>query len=194
MKTSNRAMHEFLPNYTSTGFTKMPVPVALFQKILEVYCAGQAHQKDEYVEGFIFNPDESNQAPSTLIDIPTPLRVEILDVLKPLVEAWCGLPVDRSFVYGIRTYRDKAVLKPHRDRIETHIFGVILNVDQAVREDWLLMIEDHAYDEHQIILKPGEMLFYEGARLKHGRPTPLEGSVFASIFCHFVPTGYVPPN
>jgi prolyl 4-hydroxylase len=195
MANPYRAMHEFLPNYTQAGFAKLPVPTTLFRKILEFYRAGQASQKDEFVEGeFIVNPSTPSQAPSTLIDLTDALRTEIHDTLKPLVEAWCGLPVKPSYVYGIRTYRDKAVLKPHRDRIETHIFGIILNVDQVAREDWLLMIEDHAYDEHQIILKPGEMLFYESARLKHGRPIPFEGSVFANIFCHFTPTGYIPPN
>jgi len=194
MANPRRALHEFLPNYTRTGFTKLPAPTFLFRKILECYRAGQSSQKDEFVEGFISNPSTPSRAPSTLIDLPDELRTEIHDALKPLVEAWCGLSVEPSYVYGIRLYRDKAVLKPHRDRIETHIFGVILNVDQDVREDWLLMIEDHAYDEHQITLKPGEMLFYESARLKHGRPTPLEGNVFANIFCHFTPTGYIPPK
>ena len=190
-----RALHEFLPNYTRTGFTKLPAPTLLFRKILEFYRVGLESQKDEFVEGeFIVNPSTPSRAPSTLIDLPDELRTEIHDTHKPLIEAWCGLSVEPSYVYGIRLYRDKAVLKPHRDRIETHIFGVILNVDQNVREDWLLMIEDHAYNEHQITLKPGEMLFYESARLKHGRPIPLEGSVFANIFSHFTPTGYIPPK
>lgn len=190
----HRAPHEFLPNYTRRGFQKFTVPIPLFEKVLKFYRENQPAQKDEYVEGFIFNSEVPDQATSTLIDLTDALRTETHDTLKPLVAAWCGQAVDPTFVYGIRTYKDKAVLKPHRDRIETHIFGVIINVAQVVREEWLLMIEDHAYEEHQIVLKPGEMIFYESARLKHGRPIPFEGSVFANIFCHFKPVGYIPPK
>jgi prolyl 4-hydroxylase len=189
-----RAPHELLPNYTRKGFQKFAVPEPLFEKILTFYRENQATQRDEYVKEFIFNALAPDQSTSTLIDMPSTLRVEVHDAIKPMVEAWCGTPVEPTFVYGIRTYKDKAVLKPHRDRIETHIFGAIINVDQAVREDWLLMIEDHLYCEHQVVLKPGEMIFYESARLKHGRPIPLEGSIFANIFCHFKPSGYLPPR
>jgi prolyl 4-hydroxylase len=189
---NRRAPHEFLPNYTRTGFQKFSVPEPLFKKILAFYHENQFAQKDEYVKDYIFNALTPDVATSTLMDLSSELRKEIHDAIKPMLEAWCGKAVEPTFVYGIRTYKDKAVLKPHRDRIETHIFGTIINVDQVVREDWLLMIEDHLYHEHQIILKPGEMIFYESARLKHGRPIPFEGDVFANIFCHFKPVCYVP--
>ena len=56
---------------------------------------------------------------------------------------------------------------------------------QKVATDWPLIIEDHHYRKHRIILNPGEVLFYESARLKHGRPIPLKGQEYANIFCHF---------
>ena len=59
------------------------------------------------------------------------------------------------------------------------------SIDQEVDNDWPLFIEDHHYRKHKIILSPGEVFFYEGARLKHGRPLPLEGQKYANIFCHF---------
>jgi prolyl 4-hydroxylase len=136
----------------------------------------------------------SSSKPSTTIELPDALRKEIQDTLTPLVATWSGKAVDPTYVYGIRVYKDKAVLKPHRDRIETHIFGVIINVDQDVREDWPLMIEDHTYEPHQILMTPCEMVFYESARLKHGRPTPLEGNAFANVFCHFTPSDYKSPS
>lgn len=176
----HRAPHEFLPNYTREGFQKFPVPKPLFDKMLRFYNENKAHEKDEHVEGFIST--ESHSKPSITIELPDALRKEIQDTLSPLVATWSGKAVDPTYVYGIRVYKDKAVLKPHRDRIETHIFGVIINVDQDVREDWPLIIEDHAYEPHQILMAPGEMVLYESARLKHGRPTPLEGSAYANVF------------
>jgi prolyl 4-hydroxylase len=38
-------------------------------------------------------------------------------------------------------------------------------------------------------MKPGEMVLYESGSLIHGRPFPLVGRSYASIFIHFEPTG-----
>ncbi|HFD12163.1 MAG TPA: proline hydroxylase, partial [Crenotrichaceae bacterium] len=129
---------------------------------------------------------------STLVDLTPELRQTIHDTMKPLLEKWCGEALEPTYVYGIRIYHHKAILKSHRDRLETHIISAIINVDQEINEDWPLVIEDNYYREHHLLLKPGEMVFYEGARLKHGRPIALNGKSFANIFCHFKPVGYVP--
>jgi prolyl 4-hydroxylase len=75
----------------------------------------------------------------------------------------------------------------HRDKLKTHIISAIINVDQVVDEDWPLIIEDNYYRKHHVFLNPGEVIFYESARLDHGRPLPLKGNKFANIFCHFMP-------
>ena len=62
-------------------------------------------------------------------------------------------------------------------------------VDQNVDVDWPLVIEDHHYRKHKINLSQGEVIFYEGARLLHGRPQPLQGTEYANIFCHFKVSG-----
>ena len=36
-------------------------------------------------------------------------------------------------------------------------------------------------------MKAGEMVLYEAARLKHGRPMRLKGKAFGNIFTHFAP-------
>jgi len=185
--------NEFIPNYTVTGFEKSRLPSPLFEKIQKFYHENKNVQHDEHVQGnFIFNAESRKPSSSTLVELSDALRQEIHDTLKPLMEAWCGKTLEPTFVYGIRIYKDKAVLKPHRDRLETHIISAILNVDQVVREDWPLVIDDNYYREHHVLMKPGEMLFYEGGRLQHGRPMAFEGSVFANIFCHFKPKDYIP--
>ena len=62
-----------------------------------------------------------------------------------------------------------------------------MNIDQDVDEDWPLEVYDHEGKVHQVIIKPGEMVFYESATVIHGRPTPFNGKYFANIFCHFRP-------
>ena len=75
--------------------------------------------------------------------------------MKPLLEQWCGKTLKPTYVYGIRNYHRGAVLKAHRDQLETHVISTIINVDQNVDEDWLLEIDDNYYRRHQVILKPG---------------------------------------
>lgn len=58
----------------------------------------------------------------------------------------------------------------HVDTIRTHVVSAIINVDQEVEKDWPLVILDHEDNEHSIVMKPGDMLFYESAKLIHGRP------------------------
>ena len=92
-----------------------------------------------------------------------------------------------TYVYGVRMYLDGAILNSHKDREETHIIGTIINIDQKVRNDWYLEIEDHQKNLHKVLLEPGEMIFYESATLKHGRPEPLSGEYYSNIFCHYMP-------
>ena len=183
--------NEYVSNYTKLGFKKSTLPTELFKKITHFYQQNKTQMVDEYVPGdFIVSADKKSQS-SVLVELPTALRSEIHDSLKPILENWCGKTLNPTYVYGIRVYQNQAQLKSHRDRIETHLISVIINVDQDVNEDWPLVIEDNYYRTHHVMLKPGEVIFYEGARLTHGRPIALNGNSFANIFCHFIPTDYI---
>lgn len=185
--------NEYIPNYTQAGFVKGHLPKALFEKIAAFYRANKQGQIIETVPGdFIFNEKDKPKNSSSLINLSAELREEIHNTMKPLMEQWCEKTLDPTYVYGIRIYHDEAVLKSHRDRLETHIISAIINVAQEVDEDWPLVIEDNYYRTHHIILKPGDMLLYEGGRLTHGRPKAFKGKYFANIFCHFKPVDYVP--
>ncbi len=187
--------NEYVPNYTESGIFHTRLPEELYEKITAFYQANREDLKDEHIPGdFVYNNEDMTQVSSSLVPLTQSLAREIHDSMKPLMESWCGKQLDPTFVYGIRVYHDKAVLVAHRDRLETHIISVIINVDQEVREDWPLIIEDNYYRSHAIILKPGDMVFYEGARLAHGRPIAFNGKSFANIFCHFKPTDYVPKH
>ena len=74
-----------------------------------------------------------------------------------------------------------------RDAQESRGLGdVYKRQDQKVRNDWYLEIEDHQKNLHKVLLAPGEMIFYESATLKHGRPEPLSGEYYSNIFCHYM--------
>jgi prolyl 4-hydroxylase len=183
--------NEYIPAYTKQGFEKVILPQDLFSKIRDFYEENKTKTKAEHVAGdFILS--KKHKKSSSLIDLNSELRSDIHDAMKPLMERWCEKKLEPTYVYGIRIYHSGAILKTHRDRLETHIISAILNVDQEVTEGWPLLIEDNYYRQHEVLLKPGEMIFYEGARLTHGRPKALNGTSFSNIFCHFRPVDYVP--
>ena len=174
-------------NYTKRGFKKAELNKDLFSEIINFYSQNKNDEKREHIDGnFVYIPDSKEEG-SKLIELPNKLKEKVHKVLKEPLEKWSNTSLDPTFVYGIRVYQNGAVLVPHRDREETHIISAIINIDQEVNEDWPLIIEDHYYRKHELTLKPGEILYYESAKLLHGRPIPLNGKSFANIFCHYMP-------
>ena len=108
--------------------------------------------------------------------------------LQPLAERWSGVRLEHTSTYGIRRYTDGSWLISHTDRFRTHVISAILNIGQAVRRDWPLFILDNEGRGHRVILAPGEMVWYESARLLHGRPELLEGDHYDNLFIHYRPT------
>jgi len=76
----------------------------------------------------------------------------------------------------------------HVDTARTHVVSCIINVDQDVQQDWPLLILDHDYTEHEVIMHPGDMVLYESAKALHGRIKPMLGKHYDNIFVHFQPT------
>jgi prolyl 4-hydroxylase len=176
------------PVFTRTGFATGQVPEPLMRDIIAFYTAQRPARKSEQSDAIgTFIHAEDSSAPSHMIVLDEQLRAGISAVMQPLLESWASVPLRMTAVYGIREYQRGAVLDMHVDRVETHIVSAILNVDQEVAKDWPLHIHDHFGRRHAVILKPGELLFYESARLKHGRPEPLDGAHFANIFVHAMP-------
>lgn len=192
-----KSHNENVPNYTQTGIFKTTLKTELFEKVTRFYHENRDLIETEHVEGdFIVGAESAHKkrTMSSVVNLTPQLRKEIHDSLKPDMENWSGVELEPTFVYGIREYHRGAILKMHRDRIDTHIISAIINVDQDVDSDWPLIIEDNGYRMHKVFLKPGEIVFYEGGRLLHGRPIAFEGNSFANLFCHFKPIGYSPPT
>lgn len=196
-KMFTKEVNEFVPNYTRNGIVKTKMPQQLFEKVNAFYHNNRETLAEEHVQGgFIYagnNEGNNRRTSSSVVNLTPELRLEVHDALKPLMEKWCGQSLEPTFVYGVREYHNGAILKMHRDRIDTHIISAIINVDQDTDVDWPLIIEDNYYRTHQVMIKPGEVIFYEGGRLLHGRPIMFEGRSFANMFCHFKPIGYTAP-
>jgi hypothetical protein len=75
----------------------------------------------------------------------------------------------------------------HVDKMQTHIISFILHIDSEANEPWPLMIEDFHGRTHEVILAPGDILFYESSKCFHGRPKRLNGKWYSSLFVHYYP-------
>jgi prolyl 4-hydroxylase len=114
------------------------------------------------------------------------LNAQLADELKPLHEAWAGRPLELSACYGIRCYQRGAFLYNHVDR-QPHFVSSTICIDHALDSRWPLHLESLDGTVHQVDMEPGEYVLYEGTRLAHGRPYPLEGDFYAGIFIHYYP-------
>ncbi|MEM1110355.1 MAG: hypothetical protein AAGI11_00485 [Pseudomonadota bacterium] len=114
-------------------------------------------------------------------------NVAISETLRPLHEEWSGTQLIDSACYGFRVYQRGAFLHNHVDRGSTHIISSTICVDASLDEAWPIYVEDIYGEAHEVNLEPGEFLFYEGARLIHGRPWPLMGDYYAGLFVHYRP-------
>merc|ERR1712240_376005 len=94
-----------------------------------------------------------------------------------------------THAYGIRRYTNGSILAAHVDRFATHVISAILNIGQSVEEDWPLYVIDNDGEQQQVVMKPGEMVWYESARVIHGRPKTFKGEFYDNLFIHFSPTG-----
>lgn len=186
----SKSSAEYIKNYTKFGLLKKSIPDNLFHKLAAYYHSSISSIDTEKGSEHLISSSENN-AGSQILELTDTLRDEVKKVLQPIAEAWTGTQLKPTYVYGIRIYLRGATLAEHRDRPNSHVIGIILNIDQDVEEDWAFEIDDHDYRKYHVLLRAGEMLLYEGAKLCHGRPFPLRGNRYANIFCHFVPNLWI---
>lgn len=81
-----------------------------------------------------------------------------------------------------------AFITSHLYQAQTHVISFILHIDSSEdSEPWPIFIEDFKGRTHEVILKRGDILFYESSKCFHGRSRKFVGSWYSSIFVHFYP-------
>ena len=68
------------------------------------------------------------------------------------------------------------------------LFVVSLCNMNTIIEPWPIFIEDFQGRTHEVILTPGDILFYESSKCFHGRPKRFNGGWYSSLFVHYYPT------
>ncbi|WP_374619701.1 hypothetical protein [Devosia sp.] len=170
------------------GFRKTSVDPVLHERLLHHLRSNVHKFTSEPETGFIRS--ENPRAFPSLLYQDEAFNQALMSDLLPLHEEWAGRPLVKAACYGIRVYQPRSYLYNHYDRARTHVVSSTICVDHRLNSPWPLYIEDAEGRPHEVSVEPGEMVFFEGARLKHGRPYPLDGEYYANIFVHYTPLGW----
>jgi len=179
---------EQLPKLTPLGFKVVKVPELTWRLIKEAYNLLQNVKTKENwagIENFIH--DENGVAQVEIFNMDNCHRIKeiIQEELKPIHEDFAGQPIEKVWIYGIRSYLRGSILEDHTDRVETHHVSSIIIVDKKVDEDWALDVQDHNGEWHKIYAEVGDMILYESAICKHGRKEPLNGDFYRNFYAHY---------
>lgn len=174
------------------GFKKIALEPVLHQRMLEHLSANTRNFRGEFAHGETddYLRTENQRAFPSLIFFDEDFNQSVMETLRPAHEDWSGIKLLNSACYGIRVYQAGSYLFNHVDRTESHVVSSTICIDRRLNAPWPLYIEDHDGNPHEVSIEPGEMVFYESAKLKHGRPYPMDGDFYASIFVHYRPVDW----
>ena len=117
------------------------------------------------------------------------LKKAIWGAARDTIQEWTGEELTECSLYGIRVYKEGAILASHVDRLPL-VSSAIINVAQDVDEPWPIEVYGHDGKATNVTMEPGDMVLYESHSVIHGRPFPLKGRYYANVFIHFEPTGH----
>lgn len=140
-------------NYTLTGYKKIKAPEHLFQLIQEHWERNKdrtPQQEEFFIEKWTkghtyVNYWHSNTTYYGLGDLRAggsqELHDEVFAGARDILEGWTGMELRETSLYGIRVYKEGAILTPHVDR-NPLISSAIINVaqDPDMEEDWPLEV------------------------------------------------------
>lgn len=183
-----------IPKLSPYGFKLIKCPKETWDLIQESYSFLKDKEKEEIFEGKETVIKGSSRSNLLSFDHLPEARNAIHDQLQDIHEEWVGRKLEKTFIYGIRSYGKGANLIMHRDRVETHHISSIIMVDKDLRcgcqnkefgNDWGLDIVDHNGQEHKIFMEPGDVLLYESAVCLHGRKDNFEGNFYRNFYVHY---------
>ena len=177
--------------FTALGFDRSKLPRDLFASMATYYYNNQNNLmlEDWESDGYLAHVNWW-EVDVFMVGMPWGLKRYWQARLKDLVEAWSGVELELTDIYGMRRYEDGARLLSHVDREATHAASLIINIAQGnVRDPWAIEIYDHANRLHEITMEEGDIVYYESARCLHGRMKPLVGGFYVNLFAHYRPIG-----
>jgi hypothetical protein len=181
----NRVTRTFSP----LGFKKGRLPKDVFASLGAFYYNNiQNVVREEWKsKGVFVNWWETDVL---FLQIPWEMKNIYQARLRDMVEEWAGVPVEQTVMYGLRQYTQGARLLTHVDRLATHAVSLIVNIAQGnLTEPWPVEVQDHNDRLHEVLMEPGDVVYYESAKCLHGRNRPMMGqnAYYVNMFTHYRP-------
>lgn len=178
---------KYIPFYTSDGFKVIDLDPKIFNCIVKMYktvSQWEIERKDlEDLEER--SAITGNSWPVVMVTTNgSSYYQRLLNCFLPMFQEWVKKPLIPVIAYGPRKYLSSAVLLDHVDLFRTHRISGSLTIDFDLNCPWPLIVT-HNNQYYEFNLKPGQMLMYEGARLPHCRPYPLDGKFYINMYFHY---------
>jgi len=178
--------------FSSLGFARGRLPNDVFASMGSFYYNNRNHVSNEEWggKGLFVNWWETD---IKFVSIPWKLKQVWQLRLLTLVKEWSGVDVEETSMYGLRQYEQGARLLSHVDRLTTHAVSLIVNIEQEnLASPWPVEVFDHADRLHEVMMEPGDIVYYESAKNLHGRNRPLTCKTgmnckFVNLFTHYRP-------
>jgi hypothetical protein len=189
LKTEWNRHERIQRTFSPLGFSKGRLPDDVFASLGALYYnnRGNITVEEWGGRGVFVNWWETKVA---FLQIPWKIKDMHQKRLKDMVSEWAGVEVEETVMYGFRQYQEGARLLTHVDRHTTHAVSLIVNVAQGgLEEPWPVEVYDHGGRLHEIVMEPGDVVYYESAKNLHGRNRPLEGkdAYYVNMFTHYRP-------
>jgi prolyl 4-hydroxylase len=95
------------------------------------------------------------------------LKQAIWGAARDTISEWTGQELTECSLYGIRIYKEGAVLATHVDRLPL-VSSAIINVASDTDEPWPLEVYGHDGKATNVTMEPGDMVLYESHSVLHG--------------------------
>lgn len=186
----------FIGGYHHRGYHVVPIPAPLLAKLVLLVDEKRQNPDREFGGDGERLEDTIIFGRSSRIMIPNALRNELVDAFRPLVSSFCGCELQDDATVGsggVRVYQRGAYLAHHLDWAHKFVVSATLNIRQANNGTrWPLTMQSFGLSatQHSLTHVEGTAVLYEGSRMLHGRPEPLEDEFYAAAFVGFVPKAY----
>jgi hypothetical protein len=223
--TRNRYQPPVMSNLTKLGYHTVSIPTSVYSLLQEFWKKNRQFAWTEYWQTGSTIRNHWQQPNCSELDIgrkdfPSSLTMSqlqhIVSSVQQVLEDWTSHPLVLSASVGIRAYLEGTIIAPHVDRMPLVITAVLHIAQHNIDNDndpnnhndqgWPLQLVVQDEISGRPILKnitavPGEMIFYEGTSIIHGRPYPLpkgpleltqsdDPTYMAVLYLHFEPIGY----
>ena len=179
-------------NYTEKGFAKVRAPESAFAPLRKFFEDHKTSMSPEqWPRGNTYTNHWKN--PTYMLSLEDGrwregrrIKAQVWDAVRQVLEEWTGERLKPTSLYGIRVYKEGAILASHVDRLPL-VTSAIINVDQDLDSPWPVEVYTHDGHAENVTMAPGDMVMYESHTCVHGRPIPLQGRHYANVFVHFIP-------